>query len=139
MTADELAAIHARAMVVPPAWSAVTIEGFLDAPGAILATTEAGFALGRVAADEAELLTLAVSPDARRQGQARRCLEELERMAREKGALRLFLEVAATNDPARALYVGAGFGEAGVRKRYYRGTAGEAIDAIVMSKTLLPA
>lgn len=139
MTADELAAIHGRAMVVPPAWSAETIQGFLDAAGAILATTEAGFALGRVTLDEAELLTLAVSPEARRQGQARRCLEEFERIAREKGAAQLFLEVAASNGAARALYIGAGFGEIGVRKHYYRAAAGDAIDAIVMSKTLLPA
>ena len=139
MTAEELAAIHGRAMVVPAAWSAEAMQGFLDYPGAILATSEAGFALGRVTADEGELLTLAVAPEARRQGQARRCLREFERMAREKGAVRLFLEVAASNRAARALYVGVGFGEIGVRKRYYRGTAGDAIDATVMSKTLLPA
>jgi ribosomal-protein-alanine N-acetyltransferase len=139
MTAEELAAIHARAMVVPTAWTAATLQGFLDYPGAILATSEAGFALGRVTLDECELLTLAVAPEARRQGQARRCLLEFERMAQEKAARRLFLEVAATNVAARALYAQAGFREDGVRLGYYRGSEGEAIDAIVMSKTLLPA
>lgn len=139
MTAEQLAAIHGRAMNVPSAWSAETIQGFLDAAGAILATSEAGFALGRVTVDEAELLTLAVAPEARRQGQARRCLEEFERLAHEKGAAHLFLEVAATNDAARALYANAGFREDGMRRGYYRETGGDAIDAIVMSKTLLPA
>ena len=139
MTAEELAAIHGRAMVVPPAWSAETIQGFLEYPGAILATSQDGFALGRVTLDEGELLTLAVAPTAQRQGQARRCLQEFERLARAFGAVRLFLEVAATNEAARALYAQAGFREDGVRKGYYRGTAGDAIDAIVMSKTLIPA
>lgn len=139
MTADELAAIHGRAMSVPPAWSAETIQGFLDFPGAVLATTSAGFALGRVVVDEAELLTLAVSPEARRQGQARFCLVGFEDMARQKGATRLFLEVAATNEAARALYASAGFSVDGVRPNYYQTKAGDAIDAIVMSKTLLPA
>ena len=80
-----------------------------------------------------------MAPEAQRQGQARRCLREFERMAREKGAVRLFLEVAATNAAARALYAQAGFREDGLRRRYYRSTSGDAIDAIVMSKTLLPA
>ncbi|NNL17867.1 MAG: GNAT family N-acetyltransferase [Boseongicola sp.] len=139
MTAEELAAIHLKAMVVPKAWSAQTMQGFLDFPGAVLATSQAGFALGRVVVDEAELLTLAVDPDAQRQGQARRCLLDFEQMARDKGAARIFLEVAAPNVAARALYLQAGFGEGGVRRGYYRGTEGEPINAIVMSKTLIPA
>ena len=139
MTAEDLAAIHARSMVVPPAWSAQTLQGFLDFPGAVLATTEAGFALGRVVVDEAELLTLAVAPEARRQGQAERCLQEFEALALKEGATRVFLEVAATNAAARGLYLKAGFKEGAVRARYYRVTDSEAIDAIVMSKTLLDA
>lgn len=139
MTADELAAIHARSMFVPPPWSAQTIQGLLDFPGSVLATSESGFAMGRVIVDEAELLTLAVSPEAQRQGQARRCLLDFERKARGLGAVRLFLEVAATNDAARALYGASGFREDGVRRGYYRVPGGDAIDAVVMSKTLLPA
>ena len=139
MTAEELAAIHGRAMVVPPPWSAQTFQGFLDIPGAILATSADGFALGRVVADEAELLTLAVAPEARRRGQAQQCLQDFEHNSRNMGAARVFLEVAATNAAARALYREAGFDEDGVRKGYYRSPTGDVIDAIVMSKALIPA
>ena len=60
-----MAAIHAEAMAVPPPWGAPTFEGFLAFPGTVLAAEAEGFALGRVVADEAELLTLAVRPEAR--------------------------------------------------------------------------
>jgi len=62
MTVDEMADIHARAMTVPRPWNAVTLQGFLAAPGAIIEHVGRGFALGRVIADEAELLTIAVDP-----------------------------------------------------------------------------
>jgi len=84
-------------------------------------------------------LTLAVAPRARRQGQARQCLTAFEVEARKKGALRIFLEVATTNRAARALYGQADFQEDGVRRGYYAQRGHEAIDAIVMSKTLLSA
>ena len=139
MTAHELAAIHASAMRVPSPWSASTFESFLSAPGVLLATSVHGFALGRVIVDEAELLTLAVAPEARRRGEARHCLTTFEDMARRDGATRAFLEVAATNSAARALYSQAGFQRDGVRRGYYRVKGSEPIDAIVMSKSLLPA
>ena len=100
MTVEEMAAIHKAAMTTPAAWSAPTFEGFLAFPGAILTSEARGFALGRVIADEAELLTVAVHPDARRQGIAARCLAGFEAEARTKGARRVFLEVAETNSGA---------------------------------------
>lgn len=139
MTPDGLARIHARAMLVPRPWSAETFKGFLSEPGSVLALSGAGFALGRVIVDEAELLTLAVDPDARRRGHARACLAAFEAQAVQKGAARAFLEVAATNGAARALYASAGYAEDRVRRGYYVIPDGDAIDAAVMSKTLLPA
>lgn len=136
MTAEDLAAIHQRAMRVPAPWSAQTIAGFLAAPGAILATSAHGFALGRVIVDEAELLTLAVLPEARRQGEARRCLAAFEQEAAARGAVRAFLEVAETNAAARSLYRAAGWDETGSRRAYYADPEGGTINAIVMSKTL---
>ena len=135
MTPEALAALHARAMVVPGPWSAVTISGFINGPGAILVTETAGFALGRVASDEAELLTLAVDPAHRRMGVGERCLAAFELEARNQGAARAFLEVAATNKAAHALYVKAGWQKDGLRKAYYRAKPSP-IDAITMSKAL---
>ena len=136
MTAEEMAAIHAEAMAFPAPWGVPTFEGFLAFPGAILAAEDAGFALGRIIADEAELLTVAVRPAARRRGIAARCLDAFERDAAARGATRAFLEVAATNVPARALYVGAGFAEDGRRRGYYDLPGGGHADAILMSKAL---
>lgn len=136
MSPEELAAIHAAAMVVPGPWSAATFEGFLGARGCVLVAEGRGFALGRVVVDEAELLTLAVDPDARRQGLGRRCLAGFEREAARLGAARAFLEVAETNQPARALYRAGGYSEDGARRDYYAAADGHRIDAVLMSKAL---
>ena len=136
MTAQDLAAILARAMTDQTPWSVPTFEGFLRYPGSILAAEASGFALGRVSADEAELLTLAVLPEARRQGIARRCLSEFEQEVREGKARRIFLEVAEDNYPARQLYQGAGYLDVGHRPAYYRAPDGRRRDAVLMEKTL---
>jgi ribosomal-protein-alanine N-acetyltransferase len=86
----------------------------------------------RVAADEAEILTLAVAPEARRTGLGRALLDAACEAARAAGAVRLFLEVSATNQAARALYDAAGFQQIGRRRRYYA----DGSDALTMSLTL---
>ncbi len=128
--------IHGRAMVVPRAWSAVEFEEMLQSPGCVHSVHEPGFALGRVVLDEAELLTIAVDPDHQSKGIARLCLNGFHSNAREIGATRALLEVAATNAAARGLYLSAGYFEDGVRKAYYRAPDGLRIDAILMSKAL---
>lgn len=135
MTPEKMASIHAAAMTVPRPWSAETISGLMNSPGGFVVAQEAGFALGRVVEDEAELLTLAVSPQSQRKGTGARCLAAFEREAHARGATRAFLEVAAINAAARALYAKAGWEEDGVRPRYYRADPAP-IDAILMSKAL---
>lgn len=124
-----LAALHAAAD--PAAWDQAAFASLLDLPGCFAFAEAEGFVLARVAADEAEILMLAVLPAARRQGLGRRLLRAAAREAALRGAAALYLEVAATNLPARALYDGAGFAEVGRRKRYYPDGA----DAIVMRLT----
>ena len=75
--------------------------------------------LARVAADDAEVLTLAVRPGARRQGIATGLLLAAAAEAHACGATALFLEVATTNAAAQALYRRAGLVEVGRRRRYY--------------------
>lgn len=99
-------------------------------------TLEAGFILLGHAADEAEILTFAVAPGLRRRGLGRALLDAGEVAAVSAGARRLFLEVAADNAPARALYAAAGFSEAGRRKGYYRQADGARADALVLAKPL---
>ncbi len=136
MTPAEMAAIHASAMTVPAPWSVRDFETLAAGRNVFIASPSAsGFALGRVVVDEAELLTLAVDPDAQRQGIGRACLTAFETEAIARGANHLHLEVAATNAPALSLYRSAGWHEAGRRKAYYKGPDAR-IDAILMTKQL---
>jgi ribosomal-protein-alanine N-acetyltransferase len=83
------------------------------------ATRLVGFVLVRTAADEAEVLTIAVSPGSRGRGYGRMLMEEaLRRLYRDRTAF-CFLEVDRDNRPAVALYRSLGFVVAGERRRYY--------------------
>ena len=88
--------------------------------------------LARVAADEAEILTLAVDPGQRRRGLGSALLRAAMDRAAGLGAMSMFLEVAVTNHAARALYAAHGFIEAGLRRRYYS----DGTDALVLRSTL---
>ena len=146
MTPDDLAQIHAASFCVPPPWSARDFAGFLADPACFLCTAETAlqlqaFALFRVAADEAELLTLAVQPDARRKGLGRDVVRAGLAEARLRGASRCYLEVAADNAAACALYHEFGFSEQGRRSGYYRAPPRPPVDALVYCALLhaLPA
>lgn len=95
-----------------------------------------GFALSRLAADEAEILTIAV--DAAFQGRriGRALLAENLRQAANLGAKAMFLEVAEDNAPALALYARFGFARVGERAGYYRRKDGTRAAAVVMRKAL---
>lgn len=96
----------------------------------------AGFALSRLVAGEAEILTLAVEPATRGQGAGRALLStHLERLSRA-GARVVFLEVDEGNESALALYRRAGFAEIGRRPGYYTKPDGTVATAITMRATL---
>jgi [ribosomal protein S18]-alanine N-acetyltransferase len=130
---DALAELHARAFRSPRPWSASEFGGLLADPLVFLLEEPAALLLGRAVAGEAELLTLAVSPEARRRGLARRLVARFLYQARLRGAEKAFLEVAADNAPALALYTSAGFAPVGRRKGYFEGA-----DALVMVRRLDP-
>ena len=130
-----LAEIHAAAFPPRERWGADAMALQLALPGMIaLLDPRGAMVMARIAADEAEILTLAVAPEARRQGLARALLAEAARHAAAAGASALFLEVALRNTAARALYAGAGFAEVGRRRRYYA----DGDDALVMRRILEP-
>lgn len=111
-------------------WTADEFVGLLATPGCfgLLLVADGqpdGFAVARVAADEAEILTLGVAPPARRRGGGSRLLSVLEYRCRRRGAQSLFLDVAEDNLPARCLYAGRGFTVVGRREAYFdRGKRG---------------
>jgi ribosomal-protein-alanine N-acetyltransferase len=129
-----LAEIHAKCF--PDAWSAQAIAGLLAVSGAFAFAAAGGFVLARVAGDEAEILTLAVLPEARRAGLGSRLVQEAAAHACKLGAAKLFLEVGTHNLAARALYRRLGLVEAGIRKGYYTAGRKDPEDALVLRSDL---
>jgi ribosomal-protein-alanine N-acetyltransferase len=129
--ATAAARLHARAFPPGEAWGAQAIALMLDLPGCFgILRPDSGFVLARVAADEAEILTLAVVPEARRTGLGGALLAEAMAASVLRGARAMFLEVSEANQAARALYGAAGFAEVGRRRRYYA----DGSDALVLRR-----
>ena len=127
--APAMALLHGSAFPLGERWGVDAIGLQLGRPGAFgWVAPDGGMILARTAADEAEVLTLAVDPASRRQGIGRALLRQGMATARERGAQAMFLEVAAGNAPAQALYAAAGFSVVGRRPRYYPGGG----DALVL-------
>jgi ribosomal-protein-alanine N-acetyltransferase len=95
-----------------------------------------GFAISRIGADEAEILSIALDPRFRGRGLSRPLLLiHLGHLAGQ-GVRTIFLEVEENNRPARQLYEGAGFIVVGGRERYYRQPNGEQLNALLMRRDL---
>lgn len=137
--AEALARLHAAAFA--QGWTADSLAGFLAAHGTVAflaeeSGTSLGFILFRAAGGEAEILTLAVHPKARRQGFGRRLVEAAAGKAQTMGAAALFLEVAVDNKAALSLYGSLGFAEAGRRKAYYAREGLPPADALTLKVEL---
>lgn len=140
--AAEIAALHAR--LFSPSWSEESVRALLEHPAstAFIAVVggppkvTVGFAMAQLAADEAEILSLGVAPEWQRKGVGRRLVEGIARAAQRAEARKLFLEVAADNDAALALYRRAGFLGTGLRRGYYAREGGKAVDAVTLSLKL---
>jgi ribosomal-protein-alanine N-acetyltransferase len=139
--AEQCAAIHAASFA--HSWSPAEFEALLSSKATIggaavdPATDELrGFALSRLAADEAEILTIAVHGAFRNRGIGRALLaDNLTRLAASH-VQSLFLEVERTNLPAIALYSRMGFREVGQRRGYYQKQDGSTATALVLRKDL---
>lgn len=142
---DAFAALHEAAFDDP--WSAVALGELLITPGAFALLAERkrsresvpkplGFILCRAGGGECEILTLAVLPAERRRGVATALLRAALAEATARGSGAIFLEVAADNHAARALYERQGFAVVGRRAAYYRHESGGDRDALVMRRAL---
>jgi len=137
---ESMAKLHA--ICFEQAWDADAFVKFLenDRAFALLAgdrNDPAAFILVQVAADECEILTLATLPSSRRRGLARALVVSAAGKAAQSGAHKMFLEVAADNEAALALYSALGFAPAGRRFGYYHRGRNPAVDAIML-RTSLP-
>ena len=138
--ADTLADIHGQAFA--HTWSGEDFATLLAQRGTFALAVRregifgtrrmVGFVLVRVAADEAEILTIAVRRDARGKGHGRKLMEEaLRRLYRDRIAT-CFLEVNRSNAAAVGLYRSLGFVVAGERQRYYSEATSGDTSALVM-------
>lgn len=120
-------------------WSAAEFQSLLGLPGtrawlAVRADEPEGFVLFRTAADECEILAIAVRVAGRRRGTGRRLLDAV--LGETAGrATRILLEVGEDNPDARAFYRALGFVEAGRRAGYYSRPGGRRADALILSRT----
>ena len=138
--AERLAALHRQAFGAR-AWDAQSFARLLKQEGvealtAFVRGELCGMVLYRQAADEGEILTIAVMPAMRRRGIGGRLLASAMTTMMMQGASRLFLEVAADNAAALALYEQAGFERLGMRPGYYAGADGPGRDAVLMVRYL---
>ena len=139
--AVDCARIHAAGFAYP--WGATELESMISDPSTIgtaaldpVTAKLRGFALSRLAADEAEILTIAVDPALRKAGVGRDLLRAHLAQVAAAGGARLFLEVDETNAAALALYARFGFVKVGERQGYYRRPNGKPAAALVMRHDL---
>ncbi len=114
-----------------------TVKAILQSPDTISLTTKfkdklVGFVVGRIVLDEAEIFTLAVSPEWRRKRIARKLIKDLLNEFTKRKVNLVFLEVVTTNQEALRLYKSFGFYKVGTRKAYYN----HSTDAHIFKKDL---
>lgn len=138
--AQIMAVLHASSF--PKPWDGAAMAQFIAGPDTVCLIAMAldssggrpsGFLIARRAADEAELLTLAVAPSCRRAGLGKALLKTAMAILGESGARQLFLEVEEGNEAALGLYRSLGAKAVGRRDRYYENGADAAIFSLALS------
>ncbi len=136
--AEGLAGLHK--VCLPPGWPVRDFVQFCNSEistvfVALHDRTICGVSVLRCVADEAEILTLAISPNVRKCGFGRKLLEATLQLAQAKAIRRVFLEVAVNNNDALALYEKFAFTVFAERVNYYAIEDGRREDAFVMVRT----
>lgn len=126
---EKLSNLHKKCFPSKP-WSADDFRDLKNS-GCEIIMSENGFIVYRIAVDEAEIITIGVNPEMRRNGIASAMIGIIEKNLKNQNVKKIFLEVASTNIPAQKLYKNCGFKTVGLRPKYYDG-----IDAILMSKDI---
>jgi ribosomal-protein-alanine N-acetyltransferase len=137
--AAPIAALHA--MSFRRGWSEDEVERLIGERNvvthrAMQGSALAGFIMSRLAADEAEILTVTVARAAQGRGLARRLLDLHLRRLAGLGCRAVFLDVDENNRAAIRLYQRAGFREVARRAGYYPAPSGQAAAALVLRRDL---
>ena len=139
MIESDLEAIASmESAVFSDAWTAKSIEDTYNQSQSFVVTAEldgklAGYCIVYFVLDEGEIARIAVDNCFRRQGVGQKLLEQVEKICKEKGIIRLMLDVRESNESARAFYKNYGFEEDGLRKNFYDMPKE---DAVLMSMVL---
>ena len=133
--AEDLAALYAEAL--PPGWPAAELAASCGVANRTIlmaaGTKLQGFVILQFAADEAEILAIAVAKDCRRQGYAASLMAAAIKVCLNQFISCIYLEVAESNSGARSLYEKFGFRSVARRENYYR-SAGSAPDAALVMR-----
>lgn len=135
---DDLPAVsRIERTVYPSPWPEEHLSRIVALQGAIGRVAElaggeiVGYALGWVAADEAELANIAVAAGHRRAGVGDRLLAAMREAAAGLGATRMYLEVRVSNEVAQRFYRARGFTVTGRRREYYSRPREDALTMMV--------
>ena len=135
--AGVIAAIHR--VCFEESWNEKSIAEILKMAGAIGLLVCAknkrpkGFILLRIAADEAEIISIGIVPESRQKGFASILLQKAIKLVVMSNVIKMLFEVAEDNIAARALYEKFGFQIVGRRSGYYRHSSKKKLDAIIYS------
>ncbi len=132
-----LSSIHAQCF--PHYWDMAAFSDFFSVDGTIALVADnngqiVGMVVYRISHEQADIITIAVLPQFRRQGIARSLMAEALRDMGTRKVVKLFLDVEEGNQPAISLYESLGFSHERRRRQYYRQSDGTCTDALVMSK-----
>jgi [ribosomal protein S18]-alanine N-acetyltransferase len=139
--AGEISELHLQ--LFNPPWDVNNVLPLLEAPAAVAFVARigappvtTGFIIGQVAADVSEIISIGVASQWQQRGLGQILFNAFARAVSRAGAKRIFLDVAADNTAAIALYTRLGCVEVGRRKAYYVRHEAASVDAIVMTKAL---
>ena len=132
MTPKEMSELHSQCMNGYQIWSEAYYKKLLESKTSIFKSSSFGFGCARLIKDEAEILMVLIKPTARRNGHATLILKKLAEELQSLGCKQIYLEVAATNKKAIALYLKNNFHCIGKRSKYYSLKNGNKIDALVL-------
>ncbi len=130
-----LAALHTEAL--PPGWKDADFAAYCGSVNRIVLKAGdeqnlLGLAVIQFAADEAEVLTLAVSKAARRKGIGFSLMKTAIETCQRLLISSIYLEVAESNEPAKSLYTRCGFREFARRENYYQSASPAPESALIM-------
>ena len=132
LSAEAVSAAIALSLAVFPGGGETSLRAcFTGESNRFFAATADGMLVGfggySIAADQADVIDVAVAPNFRRRGIARALVQAVLAAAQSEGAESIFLEVRASNAPALSLYTALGFTVCGVRKNYYKNPREDAV------------